>query len=142
MWAIRLGVALGIGAGLSFGTAQFATAENLVTQAMPLVITSIRQMLVVLVGGLDLSAGSVISFTNAILTLNAPAWVLIPAVFVLAAAIGFVVTRFRAHSIIVTLSTHYVVPGAASDLWRDGARGGDRRRFGQPVGHALCRALG
>ena len=62
--------------------------------------------------------------------------------FVLAAAIGFVVTRFRAHSIIVTLSTHYVVPGAASDLWRDGARGGDRRRFGQPVGHALCRALG
>ncbi|MCW1920524.1 ABC transporter permease [Rhodobacter sp. KR11] len=123
MWAMPLGVAVVIGAVLSFGTAQFATAENLwnlVTQAMPLVITAIGQMLVVLVGGLDLSVGSVISFTTAILALDAPAWVLIPAVFVLAAGIGFingfVVTRFRVHPIIVTLSTQYIVLGVTRIL--------------------------
>ncbi len=39
---------------------------------MPLLIAAIGQLFVILVGGLDLSAGSVISFTTAILSLDGP----------------------------------------------------------------------
>ncbi|MBZ9954537.1 ABC transporter permease [Mesorhizobium sp. BR1-1-15] len=111
-------VALLISLWLSVQTTQFATAENLfnlVAQAMPLVIAAVGQLVVVLVGGLDLSVGSVISFTTAVLALDQPAIVLIPAVFVLAAFIGLInglaITRFNVHPIIATLSTQYIVLG-------------------------------
>lgn len=123
MWGIPLIVAVGISLGLLVRTEQFATFENLsnlIAQSMPMIITSIGQMLVVLVGGLDLSVGSVISFTTAILALDAPGWLLVPAVFVLACLIGlingFVVTRFKVHPIIATLSMQYVVLGATRIL--------------------------
>ncbi|GMB79671.1 hypothetical protein NN6n1_04530 [Shinella zoogloeoides] len=51
---------------------------------MPLLITAVGQMFVVLVGGLDLSIGSVVSFTTAILALDLPGYVTIPGVFLLA----------------------------------------------------------
>ncbi|MBZ9857166.1 ABC transporter permease [Mesorhizobium sp. CA13] len=111
-------VALLISLWLSVQATQFATAENLfnlVAQAMPLVIAAVGQLVVVLVGGLDLSVGSVISFTTAVLALDQPAIVLIPAVFVLAAFIGLIngvaITRFNVHPIIATLSTQYIVLG-------------------------------
>lgn len=118
LWGLPLLVALLISLWLAVETTQFATAENLfnlVAQAMPLIIAAIGQLVVVLIGGLDLSVGSVISFTTAVLALDQPAIVLIPAVFVLAALIGLTnglaITRFNVHPIIATLSTQYIVLG-------------------------------
>ncbi|RWO41671.1 MAG: ABC transporter permease [Mesorhizobium sp.] len=118
LWGLPLLVALLISLWLTVETTQFATAENLfnlVAQAMPLIIAAIGQLVVVLIGGLDLSVGSVISFTTAVLALDQPATVLIPAVFVLAALIGLIngmaITRFNVHPIIATLSTQYIVLG-------------------------------
>ncbi|MBZ9890609.1 ABC transporter permease [Mesorhizobium sp. BR1-1-3] len=118
LWGLPLLVALLISLWLTVETTQFATAENLfnlVAQAMPLIIAAIGQLVVVLIGGLDLSVGSVISFTTAVLALDQPAIVLIPAVFALAAVIGLInglaITRFNVHPIIATLSTQYIVLG-------------------------------
>jgi ribose transport system permease protein len=103
---------------LAFGTDQFATRENLfnlIAQAMPLLIAAVGQLLVILVGGLDLSVGSVISFSTAILSLDGPAAILIPAVFVLAGLVGLinglVITRLNVHPIIATLAMQYILLG-------------------------------
>ncbi|RJT40690.1 ABC transporter permease [Mesorhizobium waimense] len=118
LWGLPLLVALLISLWLTVQTTEFATAENLfnlVAQAMPLIIAAIGQLVVVLIGGLDLSVGSVISFTTAVLALGQPAIVLIPSVFLLAALIGLInglaITRFNVHPIIATLSTQYIVLG-------------------------------
>ena len=123
LWILPLLIALGIGLWLSIQTSQFLTAGNLfnlVAQGMPLAITAIGQMFVILIGGLDLSVGSVISFTTAILALDGSAWVLIPAVFILAALVGFtngfIITRFNVHPIIATLSMQYVLLGVTRVL--------------------------
>lgn len=122
-WLLPLVGALALATVLSLRTEQFLSAENLynlVAQAMPLIIAAIGQMVVVVVGGLDLSIGSVVSFTTAILALDAPDIVLIPGVFVLAAAIGFtngfVITRFNVHPIIATLSMQYFILGVTRIL--------------------------
>lgn len=118
LWLLPLLLVVIISAWLTLATRQFAepgNLSNLVTQAMPLLITAIGQTFVILLGGLDLSVGSVVSFTTAILAMDGPAYVLIPAAFVLATLIGFVngycVTRFNVHPIITTLSTQYIVLG-------------------------------
>jgi ribose transport system permease protein len=118
LWLVPMLIAIAIGLTLAFRTDQFLTRENLfnlVAQAMPLVITAIGQMFVIVVGGLDLSVGSVISFTTAVLALGGPGYVLIPAVFALAALIGvtngLAVTRLNVHPIIATLAMQYVVLG-------------------------------
>lgn len=118
MWILPLLLAMAISLWLGIRTQQFLNAENLlnlVAQAMPLVITAIGQLFVILVGGLDLSVGSVISFTTAVLALDGPAYMLIPGVFVLAALIGltngFIITRFNVHPIIATLSMQYILLG-------------------------------
>jgi ribose transport system permease protein len=88
---------------------------NLVAQAAPLLIVSIGQMIVVLVRGLDLSVGAVISLSTAILALDGPIYILLPTVFLSAALIGLVngiaVTRLNVHPIIATLSVMGIVQG-------------------------------
>lgn len=118
LWILPLVMAVTISAALAILTKEFAGTENLtnlVAQAMPLVITAIGQMFVIVIGGLDLSVGSVVSFTTAILSLNASTYVLIPAVFLSAALIGLtngvVITRFNVHPIIATLAMQYIVLG-------------------------------
>lgn len=118
MWSIALFMAVIITIWLSISTEQFLSSENLlnlVAQAMPLVITAIGQMFVILMGGMDLSVGSVISFTTALLALDAPVYILLPGVFILAAIIGLtnglVITRLNVHPIIATLSMQYIVLG-------------------------------
>lgn len=103
---------------LSIRTGEFHSPQNLlnlVAQAMPLIIISIGQMLVVLLGGMDLSVGSVVSLTTAILSLDAPAYIVIPGVFVAAALIGFIngvaITRLNVNPIIATLSMMMIVLG-------------------------------
>jgi ribose transport system permease protein len=123
MWMLPLIFALVISIWLSFQTDQFFTTgnlSNLLAQGMPLGITAIGQMFVIIIGGLDLSVGSVISFTTAILSLDGPAFILIPAVFVLAALVGttngIIITRFNVHPIIATLSMQYILLGATRVL--------------------------
>ncbi|WP_367781864.1 ABC transporter permease [Mesorhizobium marinum] len=123
LWILPLLLLMAIAVVLSLRTGQFLTLQNLanlIAQAMPLVITAIGQMFVIVVGGLDLSVGSVISFTTAVLALDAPGYVLVPAVFVLAALIGatngLVVTRLNVHPIIATLAMQYVVLGVTRIL--------------------------
>lgn len=123
LWILPLLIAGVIAVWLSIETAQFLNAANLVNlvaQAMPLVVTAIGQMFVILLGGLDLSVGSVISFTTAILALDAPAYLVVPAVFLLAALIGFtngfIITRLNVHPIIATLSMQYIVLGVTRTL--------------------------
>lgn len=118
LWGVPLVIVLALIALLSFGTDQFATPENLfnvVAQAIPLLIAAIGQLFVVLVGGLDLSIGSTISFSTAILSLDGPGIVLIPAVFVLAGMVGLingvVITRLNVHPIIATLAMQYILLG-------------------------------
>lgn len=118
LWIVPAVLAVAIAAFLSIRTANFLSPENLlnlVAQAMPLMITAIGQMFVVVVGGLDLSVGSLISLTTAILAIDAPGYVLIPGVFVLAVLVGatngFVITRLNVHPIIATLGMQYVILG-------------------------------
>lgn len=118
LWGVPLVIAVAMMLALSLGTGQFATRENLfnlVAQAMPLLIAAIGQLFVILVGGLDLSVGSVISFSTAILSLDGPSVVLVPAVFVLAALVGgingLVITRMGVHPIIATLAMQYILLG-------------------------------
>jgi ribose transport system permease protein len=118
LWGVPLVIAVGLAVVLSLGTEQFATRENLfnlIAQAMPLLIAAIGQLFVLLVGGLDLSIGSVISFTTVILSLDGPAVVLIPAVFLLAGLVGLingvVITRLNVHPIIATLAMQYILLG-------------------------------
>ena len=118
LWLLPLIIAVAMCLWLSIRTPRFASPENLfnlTAQVMPLLTAAIGQMFVILIGGLDLSVGSVISFTTAILALEGPAIILIPAVFMLAAGIGLangvVITRFNVHPIIATLSMQYVVLG-------------------------------
>jgi ribose transport system permease protein len=123
LWFLPLVFSLLMSVWLSFSTAQFAQPENLsnlIAQGMPLLIAAIGQTFVILVGGLDLSIGSIVSFTTAILALGGPAYCVIPAVFVLAGLIGLVnglcITRLNVHPIIATLSTQYIVLGATRIL--------------------------
>lgn len=123
MWVLPLVIAVMISLWLSVQTTQFLNTNNLlnlVAQAMPLIVTAIGQMFVILLGGLDLSVGSVISFTTAVLALGGPAYLLVPLVFVLAALIGLtnglVITRLNVHPIIATLSMQYIVLGVTRIL--------------------------
>jgi ribose transport system permease protein len=118
LWILPLIAGIVGFAWLAVSTDQFATpqnAKNLLAQAMPLIIVAIGQMMVVLLGGLDLSVGAVISFTTAILALDAPAAITIPAVFIAAIAIGFIngttVTRLNVNPIIATLAMQMIIMG-------------------------------
>jgi ribose transport system permease protein len=91
--------------------------QNLIAQAVPLVVVSLGQLIVVLIGGLDLSVGAVMSLTTVILASGAPSYVVIPGVFFAAALIGWAngmaIARLNVHPIIATLSTASVVQGIA-----------------------------
>ncbi|MBV9225575.1 MAG: ABC transporter permease [Acidobacteriaceae bacterium] len=123
LWFAPLLVAIAIAAYLALSAPHFVGSENLlnlVAQAMPLTITAIGQMFVVVVGGLDLSVGSLISFTTAILALDGPGYLLIPAVLAFAVLVGLInglaVTRLNVHPIIATLAMQYIVLGVTRTL--------------------------
>lgn len=120
LWTIPLLVAICCCVGLAISTADFVSRQNvlnLFAQAAPLILVSIGQMIVILVKGLDLSVGSVVSLTTGILSLNAPFYVTVPAAMLTAAVVGLLngvaVTRFRVHPIIATLSIMGITQGAA-----------------------------
>lgn len=104
-------------------TADFATpqnASNLLAQAMPLIIVAIGQMIVIVLAGLDLSVGSVMSMTTAILALDGSPVYLIPLAFGAAALVGLTngvaIVKLNVHPIIATLSMQFIVLGIAQLL--------------------------
>jgi ribose transport system permease protein len=118
LWVLPALIAVAIAVLLALRAPDFlgwANTSNLVAQTMPLMITAIGQMFVVIIGGLDLSVGSLISLTTAVLALGGPPWLLIPAVFLIAALVGWingtVTTRLNVHPIIATLAMQYILLG-------------------------------
>jgi len=123
LWVLPALIALAIAIVLALQAPDFlgaANVFNLVAQTMPLMITATGQMFVVIIGGLDLSVGSLISLATAVLALGGPSWVLIPAVFVIAALVGltngYVTTRLNVHPIIATLAMQYILLGVTRIL--------------------------
>ena len=120
LWALPFAFTILCIAALSIATEDFASRQNvfnLVAQAAPLILVSIGQMCVVLVRGLDLSVGAVVSLTTAILSLNAPVYFTLPGAVATAVLIGllngFSIARLRVHPIIATLSVTGIVQGVA-----------------------------
>jgi len=122
-WWASLVIILATSALLLLTTDDFATgqnASNLLSQAMPLIIVAIGQMIVIVLAGMDLSVGSVMSLTTAILALDGSPFVLIPLVFIAAVSVGLVngvaIVRLNVHPIIATLSMQFIVLGLAQLL--------------------------
>lgn len=118
IWLVPLVLVLAGAIWLALTTDEFASSgnmTNLLRQAMPLIIVAVGQLMVVLLGGLDLSVGAVISLTTALLALDAPGSVTLPAVFIAAIAIGLVngvaVTRLNVNPIIATLAVQMILMG-------------------------------
>lgn len=109
--------------GLSVGVEDFSSGVNLsnmVQQNAALFAVALGQTFVIIAGGLDVSAGSVVSLTTVILSLGLPA----PAAFAIALLAGLSVglvngigiVRGGVHPIIMTLSTMSIVQGIALSL--------------------------
>lgn len=100
--------------------ASSGNAANLLARALPLIIVAIGQMIVVVLAGMDLSVGSVMSLTTAILAMDAAPVVVLPLVFVAAIAIGLTngiaIVKLNVHPIIATLSMQFIVLGFAQLL--------------------------
>jgi ribose transport system permease protein len=90
---------------------------NLLAQSTTLIISAIGQTFVLLTAGLDLSVGSIISMTTAIMAIDQPAGVRIFVAVTAAVTFGFVngigVARFNIHPIIMTLATMGIGQGIA-----------------------------
>lgn len=112
---------------LAFGSIasdRFATTNNMrnvLEQSAALGFVALGQMLVVLVGGIDLSIGAIVTFSAVALagTVNGSAELMVPAlVAVLAAgaligmANGIIALRTGVHPLIVTIGTSAVLNGA------------------------------
>lgn len=120
LWLLPLIMAVIVAAWMTMRSSTFAGSQNisnLVAQAAPLILASLGQLMVVLIGGLDLSVGAVISLTTSILVIDAPWFLVVPGAFVIAALIGLVnglvIARLNVHPIIATLSMTSLVQGAA-----------------------------
>jgi ribose transport system permease protein len=123
LWFVPLLILLAAVPLLGFYADNFLTAQNLgnlLSQALPLIIVAIGQMIVIVIGGMDLSVGSVISLTTAILALDLSPLVLVPAVFAAALLVGLIngcaIVRLNVHPIIATLSLQFIVSGLARIL--------------------------
>ncbi len=116
-------VAIALPAGtfvlLSAFAPNFFSAENIGNinnQIAALLIVALGQLVVALIGGLDISVGSVVSLTSVLIVSLEPSMA-VPIAFLTALAIGLAnglaVTFFRVHPIIMTLATMIFVQGFA-----------------------------
>jgi len=109
-----------IAAGLAFTTPGAFSAQNIVNllnQQSSVMAVTLGQTLVILAGGFDLSVGSVVSLTTAILSLEihplAAFALALGAAFLVGLANAVGIVRFRIHPILMTISTMTIVQGAA-----------------------------
>ena len=119
-WTIPLALLLTGLTWLSIAYSEFRSVEgisNFLTQATPLILVALGQMIVVLVRGLDLSVPSVVGLTTVILATGSNPALLIPAALLFGAIIGLVngliVTRLNVHPIIATLAMQWMLLGTA-----------------------------
>lgn len=88
---------------------------NILNQQASLISVTIGQAFVVMTGGLDLSVGSVVSLTTAIVSLDTP-WAIplaITAAFLTGVVNAFGIVRLKLHPILMTLSTMTALQGIA-----------------------------
>lgn len=104
---------------LCLSSATFRSVENLAnvnSQIAALMIAALGQGIVAISGGIDLSVGSVMSLTSAILVTADPAWG-VPLALVMGVGVGLVnglgVTLFKVHPLVMTLATMTFVQGVA-----------------------------
>ncbi|MGP3713034.1 ABC transporter permease [Brucella sp. RRSP16] len=107
-----LAIVLGV---MSPGILSPLNLTNILNQQASLIFVTIGQAIVVLTGGLDLSVGSVVSLTTAIVSMNSP-WAVplaILAALVAGAVNAYGVVWLRVHPILMTLSTMTALQGIA-----------------------------
>lgn len=104
---------------LSFLDENFFTAQNITNvnnQITALLIVALGQLFVALVGGIDISVGSVISLCSVLIVTVDPAFV-VPVVLLTALVIGLInglgVSLFGVHPLIMTLGSMIFVQGLA-----------------------------
>ncbi|WP_062228126.1 ABC transporter permease [Aureimonas frigidaquae] len=109
---LALAVALGISSPHALS---FQNIVNILNQQVSLILVTIGQTLVILTGGLDLSVGSVVSMTTAIVSHDLP--YAVPLAVAAALTVGLVnaigILRLGVHPILMTLSTMTAVQGIA-----------------------------
>lgn len=98
------------------GFASWENLSNLSSQIAALVIVSLGQMLVALVGGLDLSVGSVISLVTCVIATEGwPLTLTLPLAFALGASVGLIngwgVAVMGINPIVMTLSSMTFIQG-------------------------------
>ncbi|MCO5069959.1 MAG: ABC transporter permease [Rhizobiaceae bacterium] len=88
---------------------------NILNQQVSLILVTVGQVMVILTAGLDLSVGSVVSMTTAIVSHDIP--FAVPLAIAAALSVGLVnaigILRFGVHPILMTLSTMTAVQGIA-----------------------------
>jgi ribose transport system permease protein len=103
----------------------FQNIANVNSQITALLIVALGQLVVALIGGVDLSVGSVVSLTSVIIVIVDPA-LAAPAALIAAAAIGLAngvgVAVFNVHPLVMTLASTTFVQGLAL-LFTPGAGG-------------------
>jgi len=123
IYAILLGL-MAITAVLEVDFRQIGNLQNLADRMAPLAVLSLAQTLVILIGGIDLSVGAVVSVSTVILSFSGrdPTIDLVPAlllVLLLGTATGFAnglgVVALRLDPLIMTLSSSAILQGVA--LW-------------------------
>jgi ribose transport system permease protein len=119
-WYFALGFLVAVSALVAICSPLFTSSKNLsdiAAQVAPLVICAIGQALVVIIGGLDLSVGSLLSLTTVIITLPLPAVATISLLIAVTLAIGAVngvgVAYLNVHPLIMTLASMSFVQGIA-----------------------------
>lgn len=125
---VSLGLPVAMFVLLSLRAPDFFSAQNIVnvnSQIAALMIVALGQLIVVLIGGIDISVGSVVSLTSVLIgslepSLAAPAAVVLSLVVGLANGIG--VALFGVHPLVVTLASMTFVQGLAL-LIQSGAGG-------------------
>ncbi|MCL5677159.1 MAG: ABC transporter permease, partial [Firmicutes bacterium] len=118
----------------------FRTQQNfrhVVTQVTPLAAVAVGQTIVLLLGGIDLSIGSVVSLATVILSFSGRngslnIWAALVLALAMGALVGFIngtgVVRLRVPPLLMTLGSMAVVKGAALYL-RDAPGGSVDRTF-------------
>lgn len=103
---------------LGFSSPYALSSQNLINilnQQVSLILVTLGQVIVILTAGLDLSVGSVVSMTTAIVSHNTP--YAVPLAIAAALSVGLVnalgILRLGVHPILMTLSTMTAVQGVA-----------------------------
>jgi ribose transport system permease protein len=124
---VAIGLPVAMFALLAVFAPEFLSLQNIINinnQITALLIVALGQLLVALIGGIDISVGSVVSLTSVVIVSLDPT-LAVPAALVLGVAIGLangLGVSFGVHPLIMTLSSMTFLQGL-SLLWLAGAGG-------------------